>query len=50
MFMQAENDIISSANNITSYLAAGHPLDQQLLSENFLASDVILRIYVNKVT
>lgn len=45
LFMQAENDITASANNITSYLATGHPLDQQVLNEDFLPPDVILRIY-----
>jgi signal transduction histidine kinase len=45
LYTQAEHDITISVNNITSYLAAGNPVNERLLKENFLEPDVILRVF-----
>ena len=44
LYTQAGNDITLSTNNLTSYLAANNPVDQQLLEENLLVPGVILKI------
>jgi signal transduction histidine kinase len=42
---QAQNDIELSHKNVTSYLSAGNPLDQNLLKHNLLLAGVALMIY-----
>lgn len=42
---QSKKDIDTSFYNITQYLAAGNPIDQQLLRQDLLPPDTGLRIY-----
>lgn len=50
LYFQASNDLKMSANNIISYLAAGHPLNEDLLNGNILVNDVILRVFNDQNT
>jgi len=45
LYTQADEDIALSTNSLMHYLAAGNPLDQNLLKENLLIPGVILRIF-----
>lgn len=48
LYVQADDDISLSAASVSTYLAAGKPVDEHLLKSNLLVPGVILRIFDEK--
>ncbi|MCC5466654.1 sensor histidine kinase [Pelosinus baikalensis] len=50
LYSQARDDLAISANNVRSYIAEGHSLDEHMLNENILVPNVILRVFDDQNT